>query len=60
MNSILAVVDWIKYTLLASFFNPSQPCRARLRIHNEFCPVPFFSLSEIFLSQIFILVYFQE
>ncbi|MGX0427166.1 hypothetical protein ACUW82_001616 [Staphylococcus lugdunensis] len=25
MNSILAVVDWIKNTLIPSFFNPSHP-----------------------------------
>ena len=38
MNDILAVVDWIEHMLISSFFNPSQPCRAGLRIHNECCP----------------------
>ena len=34
-----SVVDWIENTLVP-FFNPSQPCRVRLRIHHEFCPTP--------------------
>ena len=36
----MAVIDLIESTLIPSFFNPSQPCQARLRIHNESCPTP--------------------
>ena len=47
MNSILAVVDWIKNTLIPSFFNPSQR-RAGLRIHYEFSPAPFLFVQELY------------
>ena len=49
---ILAVVDWIENTLMPSFFNPSQPCRAGLRIHNEYCPALFNNFCNFILTAV--------
>jgi len=51
MKYILAVVDWIKNTLILSFFSiPSQLAGAGLRIHYEFCPAHIFVIEIIVLT----------